>query len=100
VLIESRKFDHEVRELLTERLTFTFPRGGPRNAPTYTRPSLHQDFRFVRVEMAGENDGVQVSILFSWITSPDRTDIARFELGRFTVDEHPLDVELCVSFIM
>ena len=50
--------------------------------------------------MAGENDGVQVSILFSWITSPDRTDIARFELGRFTVDEHPLDVELCVSFIM
>ncbi|MGC2191866.1 MAG: hypothetical protein WA751_06000 [Candidatus Dormiibacterota bacterium] len=96
----SRKFDDEVVDSARRRLTFAFPRVGPRTAPLLAHPPLHRDFRFISAAMAGDRFAPQLSICFCWTTTPSRVDTAEVDFHRFKKQTEPLDTELCVSFIV
>ena len=94
------EFAQAVVASLTRRLTFTFPRVGPRGSPTFARPPLHRDFRFLSAEMTGQQIADQVLIKFCWVATHDRVDSASVNFVFFLRQTEMDGPELCASFIV
>jgi len=94
------EFAQAVVASLTRRLTFTFPRVGPRGSPPFAHPPLHRDFRFLSAEMNGKQITDQVLTKFSWAATPNRVDSASVDFARFLRQTEMEGPELCASFIV